>query len=64
MASRQLPVQAVRALTFEDFTKRIEGYQANIGCTLAWVLFHLIEDEIYHRSQIRLIRKLHKEYQS
>ncbi|MDF7815029.1 DinB family protein [Hymenobacter sp. YC55] len=61
-ASRQLLVQSLKNLTFEDFTKRIEGYDADSGCNLAWVLFHMIEDEIYHRGQISMIRKLYKEH--
>ena len=61
-ASRQLLLEALKNLTFEDFTKRIEGYDADTGCSLAWVLFHMIEDEIYHRGQISMIRKLYKEH--
>ncbi|WP_324679045.1 DinB family protein [Hymenobacter sp. GOD-10R] len=62
-ASRQLLLQALQNLTFKDFTKRLEGYDADTGCNLAWVLFHMLEDEIYHRGQISIIRKLYKEHQ-
>jgi uncharacterized damage-inducible protein DinB len=62
--SRQLLLQALKNLTFEDFTKRVEGYDADTGCNLAWVLFHMVEDEIYHRGQISMVRKLYKEHHS
>lgn len=61
-ASRQLLFEALKNVTFEDFTKQIEGYDADTGCNLAWVLFHMIEDEIYHRGQISMIRKLYQEH--
>jgi uncharacterized damage-inducible protein DinB len=59
--SRQLLLQAFSAITFEDLVRRIEDYDPVTGCNLAWVLHHMIEDEIYHRGQISILRKLYKE---
>lgn len=59
--SRQLLLQALDKLTFEDLIKRIDDYDPEAGCNLAWVLYHLMEDEIYHRGQISILRKLYKE---
>ncbi|QRR02479.1 DinB family protein [Dyadobacter sandarakinus] len=59
-ASRQMLVDAVRHLSFEEFTRKIEGYyDEQTGCNLAWALYHMMEDEIYHRGQISMIRKLY-----
>jgi uncharacterized damage-inducible protein DinB len=54
-------IQALKDISFDDFTKRIDEYDPVTGCNLAWALYHMIEDEIYHRGQISIIRKLYKE---
>jgi len=59
--SRELMLNALTKLTHEDFTRRIDDYDDETGCNLAWVLYHMAEDEIYHRGQISMIRKLYKE---
>lgn len=59
-ASRELMLNALAKLTHEDFTRRIDDYDEETGCNLAWVLYHMAEDEIYHRGQISIIRKLYK----
>jgi uncharacterized damage-inducible protein DinB len=59
--SRKLMLSALSDLTHEDFTRRIDDYDDETGCNLAWVLYHMAEDEIYHRGQISMIRKLYKE---
>jgi len=59
--SRQLLFEALKKITFEDFITRIEDYDPETGCNLAWVLYHMMEDEIYHRGQMSMIRKLYKE---
>jgi len=58
--SRELMLGAITKLTHEDFTRRIDDYDET-GCNLAWVLYHMAEDEIYHRGQISIIRKLYTE---
>ncbi|MDQ4141111.1 MAG: DinB family protein [Bacteroidota bacterium] len=59
--SRQMLIASLKGLTFENFTKRIEDYDPVTGCNLAWALYHMVEDEIYHRGQISILRKLYKE---
>lgn len=58
--SRELMLNGLSRLTHEDFTRRIEDYDKETGCNLAWILYHMAEDEIYHRGQISIIRKLYK----
>ena len=60
-ASRQLLLQSLEKLTFDDFSKRIEDYNLDTGCNLAWILYHFAEDEVHHRGQISILRKLYKE---
>jgi len=59
--SRELMFSVLANLTHEDFTQRIDSYDDETGCNLAWVLYHMAEDEIYHRGQISIIRKLYKD---
>ncbi|MEO6631903.1 MAG: DinB family protein [Mucilaginibacter sp.] len=59
--SRELMLDSLTELTHEDFTRRIDDYDDETGCNLAWVLYHMAEDEIYHRGQISIIRKLYKD---
>lgn len=58
-SNKQL-VKAVSALNAEQFFEKREGYNPNTGCNLAWILYHLAEDEVHHRGQISLILKLYK----
>ena len=60
-ASRERLVNAVSALDQETFYKVRKGYDPENGCNLAWVLYHIVEDELNHKGQIMLIRKLYKE---
>ena len=60
-ASRQLLLTSLAHTSFEDFSKRIDDYDAVTGCNLAWVLYHFAEDEVHHRGQISILRKLYKE---
>lgn len=59
--SRRMLMQALTGMSFDRFSRRMEGYDSDTGCNLAWVLFHMAEDEIYHRGQISILRKLYKE---
>ena len=58
--SRELMLHALSKLTHEDFTRRVDDYDDETGCNLAWVLYHMVEDEIYHRGQMSIVRKLYK----
>ncbi len=62
--SRQMLVESLRNISFDDFVRRIEDYDPVTGCNLAWALYHMVEDEIYHRGQISIIRKLYKAHHS
>lgn len=53
-------VEAVSALNPKAFFEKREGYNPNTGCNLAWVIYHLAEDEVNHRGQISLLMKLYK----
>ncbi len=54
-------LESLSALTFEDFSEVLQNQDYGECCNLAWILFHMIEDEIYHRGQISMILKLLKE---
>jgi len=56
--------EAVKKLNKEDLYKKREGFDKETGCNLAWVLYHAAEDEIHHRGQILLLRKLYKKQQT
>jgi len=58
--SNKLVVEAIKKLSTEEFHKKREGYNKETGCNWAWVLYHLAEDEVHHRGQISMIRKLYK----
>lgn len=53
-------LEAIDSLSIKDFYKKREGYNPNTGHNLAWTLYHLAEDEVHHRGQMSLIRKLYK----
>jgi len=55
-----LLIEAINRLTEEEFHAKREGYDPETGCNLAWVLYHLAEDEVHHRGQINLLRKLYR----
>ncbi|HTI58209.1 DinB family protein [Mucilaginibacter sp.] len=59
--SREMMLESLTGITHADLTRRIDDYDAETGCNLAWVLYHMAEDEIYHRGQISIIRKLYKD---
>lgn len=58
--SRQMLLNSLANLTFDDFSERRKGYDPLTGCNLAWVLYHLAEDEVHHRGQISILRKLYQ----
>lgn len=59
--SRKVLVEQIHGLSKEDFHKKRKGYDKENGCNLAWVFYHLAEDEIHHRGQISILRKLYKQ---
>ncbi len=48
------------AVDFDSFQLKREGYNPNTGYNMAWALYHLAEDEVHHRGQISIIRKLYR----
>lgn len=61
--SRTLLLESLKNISYESFSKRIEGYDNETGCNLAWVLYHMAEDEVHHRGQISILRKLYLDKQ-
>lgn len=59
-ASLELILDRLSNLSSEDFTKRLEDYDPETGHNLAWSIYHMAEDEIHHRGQISILRKLYK----
>ncbi len=59
--SRAKMFERIATLTDKDFTEKLEGYNPNTGYNVAWALYHAAEDEIHHRGQISIIRKLYKQ---
>ncbi len=57
--SRAAMLQALGTLSAADFREKREGYNPATGCNLAWVLYHMAEDEVHHRGQISILRKLY-----
>ena len=41
--------------------RRYDDHDKVKGSDLAWILFHAAEDEVHHRGQISIVRKLYKE---
>ena len=60
-ASRKQLLTRIKTLSKTDFHQKREGYDKENGCNLAWVLYHLAEDEIHHRGQISILRKLYQQ---
>ena len=53
--------ESIRTLSAEKLLERRMGaYDKVTGCDLAWVLYHSAEDEVHHRGQISITRKLYK----
>jgi uncharacterized damage-inducible protein DinB len=58
--SRARMLDAIRSLDAAEFREKRDGYNPNTGFNLGWVLYHLSEDEVHHRGQISILRKLYK----
>ncbi len=60
-ASRKTMFEQIRLLSREDFIKpRMGSYDPVTGYNLAWGLYHNAEDEVHHRGQISILRKIYK----
>ena len=57
-----LLTEAIMQLSEEEFHGQCECYAPGHDANLAWVLYHLAEDEVHHRGQISLIRKLYRHH--
>lgn len=54
-------IAAIRGLTEVQLFERIpKAYDEATGSDLAWILYHSAEDEIHHRGQISILRKIYK----
>jgi len=58
--SRARLLVAIGSLDPAEFREKRDGYNPNTGFNLGWVLYHLSEDEVHHRGQISILRKLYK----
>jgi uncharacterized damage-inducible protein DinB len=58
-SSRAVFIEKIMTKDESFFTKTFGEYEENTD--VAWVLYHMIEDEVHHRGQISLIRKLYRE---
>ncbi len=62
--SRLKLLKGIEALSTKDFEEAFSDKEWNIVMNLFWVLQHIADDELNHRGQIILIRRLYKEYQT
>ncbi len=61
MKSHEGLKQAVIKLSAEQLLeRRFDVYDKVNGSDLAWTLYHNAEDEVHHRGQISILRKLYK----
>lgn len=62
MKSHQFLTERIKQLNFTQlFEKRFGVYDKENGSNLAWILYHKAEDEVHHRGQISMLRKLYKQ---
>lgn len=56
-----LLIEAAKKVTDAELqdVNEFETYQPVTGANLAWVLYHIAEDEIHHRGQITILKKLY-----
>lgn len=65
MKSFQVMKEAIQQLSTEQLLeRRYDVYDKVNGSDLAWTLYHSAEDEVHHRGQISIIRKLYKQMHS
>jgi uncharacterized damage-inducible protein DinB len=62
MKSHEAIKEAVKKLSVEELLeRRFDVYDKVNGSDLAWTLYHNAEDEVHHRGQISILRKLYKQ---
>ncbi len=62
MQSHKALTDSVKQLSAEQLReKRFDVYDKENGSNLAWILYHKAEDEVHHRGQISILRKLYKQ---
>jgi uncharacterized damage-inducible protein DinB len=62
--SRRKMLKQIKSLSKEEFYRRRKRYDPKKGYNLAWLLFHQAEDEVHHRGQISILRKLYQDQSS
>ncbi len=60
-ASQKKMLDALTKLKEEDFIEVHHLKEWKIDNNMAWSLYHAAEDEVHHRGQISIIRKLYRE---
>lgn len=61
LKSHEAIKSAVKKLSAEQLLeRRFDVYDKVAGSDLAWTLYHNAEDEVHHRGQISILRKLYK----
>lgn len=58
--SRAKMFAQIKKLGIDEFHRKRKGYHPETGYNLAWALYHIAEDEVHHRGQITIIRKLYQ----
>lgn len=58
--SRAKFINQIEKINKIDFCMKREGKNPDTGFNLAWIFHHLAEDEVHHRGQISIIRKLYE----
>lgn len=58
--SRELIFESLKNVTPDAFFAKKKGYNPETGFNMAWALYHLVEDEVHHRGQISLLRKIYR----
>jgi len=59
--AHEIMINAIRGMNENRLFERIPNvYDERTGCDLAWILYHSAEDEVHHRGQVSIIRKLYK----
>jgi uncharacterized damage-inducible protein DinB len=57
--------EAIKKVPAEKWLeRRYDEYDKENGSDLAWVIYHNAEDEVHHRGQISILRKLYKAMRS
>ena len=58
--AKQKSDKAIRELDQHSFFEKLDAYNEKTGANRAWIMYHAVEDEVHHRGQISILRKLYK----